>query len=214
MINIKEYLMTRGKEERRVYHIVKNGRIDLLQQIFPDAETLVAKTENCREFGYDVMANLADDGNTGMLKKILSAYFSENTEENNALKRRFLLSHRINGTPKDFHHFIRFLSPREQEQAKFEQMKCSDIDEIVFQQEKLKRGVFPPDLRSKKDRRRAEFYYLLRDEYQNSLPLKNPHEKMPTARLGIAPKGVSAIEIKGYVGSPEEKNAAEFRSWQ
>ena len=47
------------------------------------------------------MANLADDGNTGMLKKILSAYFSENTEENNALKRRFLLSHRINGTPKD-----------------------------------------------------------------------------------------------------------------
>lgn len=117
---------------------------------FPDAETLVAKTENCREFGYDVMANLADDGNTGMLKKILSAYFSENTEENNALKRRFLLSHRINGTPKDFHHFIRFLSPREQEQAKFEQMKCSDIDEIVFQQEKLKRGVFPPDLRSKK----------------------------------------------------------------
>lgn len=69
MINIKEYLMTRGKEERRVYHIVKNGRIDLLQQIFPDAETLVAKTENCREFGYDVMANLADDGNTGMLKK-------------------------------------------------------------------------------------------------------------------------------------------------
>ena len=71
MINIKEYLMTRGNEERRVYHIVKNGRIDLLQQIFPDAETLVAKTENCREFGYDVMANLADDGNTGMLKKIL-----------------------------------------------------------------------------------------------------------------------------------------------
>ena len=182
MINIKEYLMTRGNEERRVYHIVKNGRIDLLQQIFPNAETLVAKTENCREFGYDVMANLADDGNTGMLKKILSAYFSENTEENNALKRRFLLSHRINGTPKDFHHFIRFLSPREQEQAKFEQMECSDIDEIVFQQQKLKRGVFPPDLRSKKDRRRAEFYYLLRDEYQNSLPLKNPHEKMPTAR--------------------------------
>lgn len=214
MINIKEYLMTRGNEERRVYHIVKNGRIDLLQQIFPNAETLVAKTENCREFGYDVMANLADDGNTGMLKKILSAYFSENTEENNALKRRFLLSHRINGTPKDFHHFIRFLSPREQEQAKFEQMECSDIDEIVFQQQKLKRGVFPPDLRSKKDRRRAEFYYLLRDEYQNSLPLKNPHEKMPTARLGIAPKGVSAVEIKGYVGSPEEKNAAEFRSWQ
>lgn len=214
MINIKEYLMTRGNEERRVYHIVKNGRIDLLQQIFPDAETLVAKTENCREFGYDVMANLADDGNTGMLKKILSAYFSENTEENNALKRRFLLSHRINGTPKDFHHFIRFLSPREQKQAKFEQMECSDIDEIVFQQQKLKRGVFPPDLRSKKDRRRAEFYYLLRDEYQNSLPLKNPHEKMPTARLGIAPKGVSAVEIKGYVGSPEEKNAAEFRSWQ
>lgn len=150
MINIKEYLMTRGNEERRVYHIVKNGRIDLLQQIFPDAETLVAKTENCREFGYDVMANLADDGNTGMLKKILSVYFSENTEENNALKRRFLLSHRINGTPKDFHHFIRFLSPREQKQAKFEQMECSDIDEIVFQQQKLKRGVFPPDLRSKK----------------------------------------------------------------
>ena len=196
MINIKEYLMTRGNEERRVYHIVKNGRIDLLQQIFPDAETLVAKTENCREFGYDVMANLADDGNTGMLKKILSAYFSENTEENNALKRRFLLSHRINGTPKDFHHFIRFLSPREQKQAKFEQMECSDIDEIVFQQQKLKRGVFPPDLRSKKDRRRAEFYYLLRDEYQNSLPLKNPHKKMPTARLGIAPKGVSAVRKK------------------
>lgn len=93
-------------------------------------------------------------------------------------------------------------------------MECSDIDEIVFQQQKLKRGVFPPDLRSKKDRRRAEFYYLLRDEYQNSLPLKNPHEKMPTAVSAIAPKGVSAVEIKGYVGSPEEKNAAEFRSWQ
>lgn len=64
-----------GKRRKARLPYCQNGRIDLLQQIFPDAETLVAKTENCREFGYDVMANLADDGNTGMLKKYFRLTF-------------------------------------------------------------------------------------------------------------------------------------------
>lgn len=200
-MDTKEYLLNHPNEGTRIYHIVKHGRIDLLQQIFPTAEDLVARLKNNKDFNYDIMANLAMDGNIDMLDKIINTYFAEKTEHNNALRREFLLSHHIGSSPKDYHYFAQYLNSKMQLWQKYELSK-SDEERI-----QLRAKLLNNEPVTYKNIKMENFYYHLRDAYAEVEVKENPHKKINNKRMGIAPKGIAANELHGYTCNPQQGNA-------
>ena len=199
-MNVQEYLLNHSNEGSRIYHIVKQGRIDLLLQMFPTAENLVAKLRNNNDFNCDIMANLAMDGNVDMLGKIINTYFAEKTERNNELRREFLLSHRVGSSPKDYHYFKKYLNSKMQIWEKYEL--------ATTEEERLKlRPKLKTEPTTYNNAKIEKFYYYLRDAYAEVEPLQNPHQKTTAQRLGIAPKGIAAKEFKGYTSNPQQGNA-------
>lgn len=200
-MNTKEYLLNHPNEGTQIYHIVKQGRIDLLQQIFPTAEDLVARLKNNKDFNYDIMANLALDGNIDMLDKIINTYFAEKTEHNKALRREFLLSHHIGSSPKDYHYFAQYLNSKMQLWQKYELSK-SDEERI-----QLRAKLLNNEPVTYKNIKMENFYYHLRDAYAEVEVKENPHKKINNKRMGIAPKGIAANELHGYTCNPQQGNA-------
>ncbi|MBQ8436631.1 MAG: hypothetical protein IJX20_03165, partial [Alphaproteobacteria bacterium] len=199
-MNVQEYLLNHPNEGSRIYNIVKQGRIDLLLQIFPTAEDLVARLRNNKDFNCDIMANLAMDGNVDMLDKIINTYFAEKSEQNNELRREFLLSHRVGSSPKDYHYFKKYLNSKMQTWEKYELATTEEERIKLRTQLKQEPAIY-------NNTKMENFYYHVRDAYAEVEPLQNPHQKNYTKRLGIAPKGIAAEEFKGYTSNPQQGNA-------
>ena len=166
-MTIEDYLLNHGTEDRRMYHIVKMGRIDKLLEICPDAETLVAKVKNCEKFGFDIMANIALNNNIEMFDKIMATYFSEKSEENNRLRCEFLLSHQVDTSPKDYHWFRPYAS--------------------VEAQKTISRLTGEPVAYCTPNPQKMELYKRLSLAWNEAAPMSDPHKKMDSTRLGIAP---------------------------
>lgn len=192
-MTIEDYLLNHGTEDRKIYNIVKMGRIDKLLEICPDAETLVAKVKNCKKFGFDIMANIALNNNIEMFDKIIAAYFNEKSEENNRLRREFLLSHQVGTSPKDYHWFRQYAS--------------------VEAQRTISRLTGEPIAFCTPDLQRMVLYNRLSRAWNEAPFLSDPHKKMDNTRLGIAPKGTAATEFRGYIGGADGKNGLVYNRY-
>lgn len=192
-MTIEDYLLNHGTEDHRIYNIVKMGRIDKLLEICPDAETLVAKVKNCKKFGFDIMANIALNNNIEMFDKIIAAYFNEKSEENNRLRREFLLSHQVGTSPKDYHWFRQYASAEAQKT--------------------ISRLTGEPVASCTPDLQRMVLYNRLSRAWNEAAPLSDPHKKMDDTRLGIAPKGTAATEFRGYIGGADGKNGLVYNRY-
>ncbi len=199
VMEAQEYLLNHKNDGTRISSIIRYGRIDLLQQELPTAEDLVKKVEDCKSYSFDIMEQIALNGDTQTLIKILDTYFRENTAQNQDLKQRFLLSKQYNGRSKDYHYFSSFLSPQEKL--------------IAAQELELSNTSIEPDNRSELDKKKSELYKLIRDEYQSATILQKVEEPQKTQRLGVAPKGTPASEFIGFVGNAEEGTGAIFRNY-
>lgn len=192
-MTIEDYLLNHGTEDRRMYHIVKMGRIDKLLEICPDAETLVAKVKNCEKFGFDIMANIALNNNIEMFDKIMATYFSEKSEENNRLRCEFLLSHQVDTSPKDYHWFRPYAS--------------------VEAQKTISRLTGEPVAYCTPNPQKMELYKRLSLAWNEAAPMSDPHKKMDSTRLGIAPKGTAATEFRGYIGGADGKKGLVYNHY-
>ncbi|MBP5399733.1 MAG: hypothetical protein J6Y53_04890 [Alphaproteobacteria bacterium] len=197
----KEY----KKQGDQISDAIKNSDIKTLQQLLPTAEDLVKATEYCDDRDHDIMDQIALTGNHEMLKKILNTYFSDRSEENDDLRRRFLLSHRkSNGYPKNFHYIgFSVLPPFKAMEkvilSKTEEEQFSNIQEFKRINEDFKK---PTDDKNKQlDQRKMEVYITIRDAYMEVYPKTNPHLPMKNKRYGLAPKGEASNEFVGYTST-------------
>ena len=193
------------KQGDQISDAIKNSDIKALQQLLPTAEDLVNATEYCYDRNHDIMDQIALTGNHEMLKKILKAYFSERSEENDDLRRRFLLSHRkSNGYPKNFHYIgFSVLPPFKAMEkvilSKTELEQFSNIQEFKRINEDFKKTTDDKD--KQLDQRKMEVYKTIRDAYMEIYPQTDPHQAMKKRRYGLAPKGEASNEFVGYTST-------------
>lgn len=186
------------EEGRQIASCIETGDIDTLRQILPTAEDLVKATENCIDHNHDIMNQIASTGNHEMFDKIIQAYFSDRSAENDALRRRFLLSHqKLYGRPKDFHYFARhgvepliarkeyFLDPNNMTSSEASEKYISTLDAYNSPTE---------DKEEQKKHNQYQLYEKIRDSYTEACPKTNPHEPMPNSRSEITPKGEASVE--------------------
>ncbi len=178
---------------KSIYHIVKDGRVDLLQEIYVDDLDLLESCNKTDDFNLDIMARIADDGDKETLEKIIDAYFNEGSFTNNRNKKEFLLSHQIGRKPKDFHYFKRYLPMAEQ---------------IAFDEITGVKTTVTDENRTEKDEKMAELYYFIRDEYEKSSVREFSKSRRPNPKFAstTSPKGVYVNEIQ-FPGKEEGTSA-------
>ncbi len=192
----KEY----EEEGHKIRNFVEKGDIEALHQILPTAADLVKATEYCHDRNHDIMEQITLSGNHEMLRRILKTYFSERSEENDDLRRRFLLSCQKGGNPKNFHYFSLTLPPLEA-MEKMALSKTYDEQTINTREfNRINEDFRKPtnNIYDQHAQEKMKVYETIRDAYMEAYPKTNPHKRMKNERYGLAPKGEASIEAVGY----------------